>query len=308
MTLWKRFLSFGFLSLAAVWAGPASADQSVMLSLWPGQVPGPVAQVTGEERDMTKAEDHFVAGSRVMRLGNVSVPQIEVFLPAAKDANGGAVVVCPGGGFNILAWDLEGTEAARWLNSQGFAAILLKYRVPTGGHGDDAWRGPAIDTQRAISLARAHADQWRIDPRRVGVMGFSAGGKTAAMAAFQLGERLYEPVDDSDGSSCAVDFALLIYPAYLVTEEGALREDASVTGDTPPMFLAHTADDPVTCMSSVALFAALKKAGVPAELHVFAAGGHGYGLRRTDAPVTAWADQAATWLGTWAARRPATDR
>jgi acetyl esterase/lipase len=308
MTLWKRMLSLCFLPLAAVWSGAASADQSLTLSLWPGQVPGPAAQVTGEERDMTKAEDHAVAGDRVMRLGNVSVPQIEVFLPAAKDANGGAVVVCPGGGFNILAWDLEGTEAARWLNSLGFAAILLKYRVPTGGQGDDAWRGPAIDAQRAISLTRANAGRWGIDPKRVGVMGFSAGGKTAAMAAFQLGERLYEAVDDSDVSSCAADFALLIYPAYLVNEAGGLREGVAVTGDAPPMFLAHTADDPVTCMSSVAVFGALKKAGVSAELHVFATGGHGYGLRRTDAPVTAWTDQAATWLGSWATGRPVADR
>lgn len=212
-------------------------------------------------------------------------------------------MVCPGGGFNILAWDLEGTEAAEWLNSLGTAAVVLKYRAPTrelGEAGDVAPEkalGPMMDAQRALSLTRAHAKEWGIDRRRVGILGFSAGGQAAALAAVALGKRAYAEIDMIDTNSCSADFAMLIYPGGLAdSKTGELKKFFPVSAETPPMFFTHAADDRVTCLSSAALFSELKKAKVPAALHVFANGGHGYGLRPTVFPVTRWPDQAADWL------------
>ena len=286
-----------FAIILLTFAGSASSAEPKVIDLWPGEIPGPPSKADGPEQDRTKPEDRLIAGKRIIKLGNVSKPQMHVFLPEADDANGGAVVICPGGGFHILAWDLEGTEVAQWLNELGFAAIVLKYRVPTGHHGDPGkWKGPVIDAQRALSITRSHADDWKLDPERIGILGFSAGGETAARTALAGGKRLYEATSDRDDASCAADFALLIYPGGLVNKEGELKEEIDVSDETPPMFFAHAADDRVTCLSSVALFTALKKNNVPAELHIYAAGGHGYGLRPTEMPVTRWPDRAAAWL------------
>ncbi len=267
------------------------------MHLWPGDIPGPASQVDGEERDTSGAEGRLVAGKPVVRLGHVSRPQAHVFLPSPEKANGSAVVICPGGGFSILAWDLEGLEVAEWLNEQGTAAVVLKYRVPTGRHGDPGkWQGPVMDAQRALSLTRANAEAWKIDPARVGILGFSAGGETAARAALAKGERLYEGVDLTDAAPCSADFAVLVYPAGMVDGEGKLKAEIQVDSETPPMFFVHAADDRVSCESSVELFLALKRAKVPAELHVFATGGHGYGLRPTEDDVTRWPLRAARWL------------
>lgn len=288
-----------------------AAEQTEVLDLWPAEkMPGPAAIVEGAERDLTKTTDRHVGGGRIIKLGHVAKPQVQVFLPPKEAANGAAVVICPGGGYNILAWDLEGTEVATWLNKLGVAAVVVKYRVPTGGHGNDKVAspgdksvssskkalGPLMDAQRALSLTRAHAEGWRIDPERVGLLGFSAGGQAAALAAVAGGKRTYGKIDKTDDASCAADFALLIYPWDLVDKEGELREHYPVSKETPPMFFVHAADDPVTCLSSTGLFTALKKAGVPADLHVFAMGGHGYGLRPTELPVTHWPGLAEEWL------------
>jgi acetyl esterase/lipase len=277
--------------------GSATAEDPQVETLWPSTPPGPPALVQGDEQDMTKPEDRLIAGKRIIKLGNVSTPQMHVYLPAKEKANGGAVVICPGGGFSILAWDLEGTEVAQWLNSLGFAAIVVKYRVPTRGHDTPGkWQGPVMDTQRAISLTRSRADPWGLDPRRIGVMGFSAGGETAALVAVKKGDRLYQGVDEADQASCAANFAMLIYPGGIAEQDGTLKDDYPVDNETPPMFFIHAADDRVTCLSSTALFTALKQAEVPAELHIFASGGHGYGLRPTESAVTQWARRAEAWL------------
>lgn len=282
----------------------APAAEPAVVKLWPGKPPGPPAQVNGPERDLTKASGRRQGGKRVIRLGNVSSPEMHVYLPPADRANGAACVVCPGGGYGILAWDLEGTEVATWLNSFGVAAAVLKYRVPTRGHGDPGrWAGPAMDAQRALSLTRSKAKGWHIDPRRVGVLGFSAGGSTAARAAVQNGERLYEPTDPADKLPCDADFAILVYPAYLTGADHKLKADIKVTPKTPPMFLAHAADDRVPCENSVALFLALRKAKVPAELHVYRSGGHGYGLR-PGPRVAEWPAVARKWLGEMKALTP----
>jgi len=270
------------------------------------QMPGSAANMSGPERDLTKPQDKLIAGRRIVRLSNVSSPEIHVFLPAKESANGGAMVVCPGGGFSILAWDLEGTEVASWLNSQGFAAIVLKYRVPTKELGDalnsagtapEKATGPLIDAQRAISLTRASAAEWGIDSKRIGIMGFSAGGEVAALVALQGNKRAYPKQDAADEQDCAPNFSLLIYPGgFLDKQTGGLKPHIKVTKETPPMFFVMTQDDHVNCENCTALFNALKREKVPAELHVFTHGGHGYGLRTTEAPVTHWPNRAVKWL------------
>lgn len=270
-----------------------------VMPLWSGKLVGPEPTVTGPEADQSKPGEGMTGGKAVIRLGNVSKPELHVFLPAASKRTGTAVVVCPGGGYNILAWNLEGTEVAQWLNEQGVAAIVLKYRVPTGKL-NPSWLGPTMDAQRALRLARANAAKWGLDPGRIGVLGFSAGGKTAGMAALQNGKALYEATDDTDSLSCRPDFAALIYPAYFCDSSLQLQPELAVmvNKELPPFFFAHAADDPVTCQSSVQLFAALQKAKVPAGLHIWESGGHGYGLRpQKDKPIpTEWPKRCEEWL------------
>lgn len=280
--------SLGVLALSGFSLG---AEPAVM-KLWPDKPPGYQVD-SGPEADLTKPTDNEVGGKRLIRLGNVSVPELHVFRP--EKPNGTAVVICPGGGFHILAWDLEGTEVAEWLNSIGVTAAVLKYRAPTAD-ADPNWLPPAQDAQRAMRLVRANAADWGVDPARVGLLGFSAGGRTAAMAALKAGEKLYEPVDDTDQGSAKANFLALIYTAYLVGDDGVRKPEVTVTKDAPPTFLVHAYDDPVTPKSSVQLFLALKDAGVPAELHVYETGGHGYGLRPTEQPVTAWPKRCEEWM------------
>lgn len=285
------------LLLSSMVCAVATADEPKRIRLWEDAPPGPAAKTSGDEQDMTKPTDNLVGGGRIIKLGNVSTPELHIFLPPKEIANRGAVLVCPGGGFSILAWDLEGTEVAQWLNSLGFVAAVLKYRVPTRGYeGAEVWQGPVMDAQRGLSVIRDHAQQWNVDSERVGILGFSAGGQVAARASLAKGERLYEPIDKIDQSSCGVNFAILIYPAWLASDSGELNEGFEVNDQSPPMFFVHAVNDRVSCMSSVALFAALKKADVPSELHIFADGGHGYGMRETELPVTRWPNLAAKWL------------
>lgn len=282
------------------------AAQTHVLNLWPATPPGPMAKTEGGERDLTKPEDKFIAGRRIIKLGHVSTPQMHVHLPEKVKANGGAVLVCPGGGFSILAWDLEGTEVAEWLNSLGLAAIVVKYRVPTGHHGNGLNEqgnaplkavGPVMDAQRAISLTRRHAAEWGIDPQRIGIMGFSAGGETAGLTAMLRNDRLYTKLDAADEHSCAPNFALPIYPGgFHDRATGGLKPHLKVTKDTPPMFFAMAQDDHVNSLNCTVLYTALTQAKVPAELHLFSRGGHGYGLRPTLTPVTHWPNRAAKWL------------
>lgn len=279
---------------------------SQVINLWPATPPGPAANAEGAERDLTLAGDKLIAGRSIIKLGHVSTPQAQVYLPPEEKANGGAVLVCPGGGFSILAWDLEGTEAAEWLNSLGFAAVVVKYRVPTRGHGDslnDAGTvpmkavGPVMDAQRAMSLTRARAAEWGLDAGRIGIMGFSAGGETAGIAAILGGQRLYEKVDPADEHSCAPNFGLLIYPGGFYDKAGGgLKPYLKVSKGTPPMFFVMAQDDHVNPLNCTVLYTELTKNKVPAELHLFARGGHGYGLRPTFMPVTHWPNRAAKWL------------
>ncbi|HEU4754672.1 MAG TPA: alpha/beta hydrolase [Armatimonadota bacterium] len=291
------FLSLGLLAFAGL--RPAcAAGASLTLPVWPGQPPGETAPL-GEEKDMTKPEDGKIAGKRLIRLGNVSRPVLAVFRPERAKDTGAAVVIAPGGGYSILAWDLEGEEVAAWLNSIGVTGVVLKYRVPR--RPDQPKDKPPVtalqDAQRAVSLVRSKAKEWGLDPARIGMLGFSAGGHLAAWTATNPDQRAYSAVDEVDRVSCRPDFLVLVYPAYLANKEGTgLMPEIRVSKDTPPTFFAHAANDPVTAENSALMFLALKRAGVPAELHIYNSGGHGFGLRRTEEPCTTWPARCEEWL------------
>ncbi len=263
--------------------------------LWPNGAPGEKGGLAAEH-DTSQPGDGLVDGKTVVRLGNVSVPTITLYRPDPAVDTGAAVIVCPGGGYHILAMDLEGTEVCQWLNSIGVNAVLLKYRVPARA-GAERYLAPLQDAQRALGLVRSRAAGWKLDPHRIGIMGFSAGGHLSAAASTRFAQRAFEPVDAADQESCRPDFALLIYPAYLVPHAGpALAPELTVTSNTPPTFLFQAEDDGVHVECSLYYYLALKQAQVPAELHILPSGGHGYGLRGAAAAPASWPKMAEAWL------------
>ena len=268
------------------------------INVWPGQPPGETNELPPEV-DQTKPADKLIAGRRIIKLGNVSAPQLTVFRAPKEKDTGASVVICPGGGHSILAYDLEGTEVATWLNSIGVTGILLKYRVPFRDP-EKRWLAAVQDGQRAMSLARSKAVEWGLDPKRIGMLGFSAGGQVAGLVSCFNEQRQYAPVDDVDKVSSRPDFAVLIYPGGLdEKDKPQLRDEVKVTKDSPPMFFAHAFDDNVSVLNTLLLATELKKAGVSAEVHVFARGGHGYGLRHVDGqPVTDWPKSCEEWMRT----------
>jgi acetyl esterase/lipase len=207
------------------------------------------------------------------------------------------VLVCPGGGYNILALDLEGSEVCDWLNSIGVTGVLLKYRVPAR-KGRERYAAPLEDVQRALGMVRHRAGEWGIDPRRIGVMGFSAGGHLSAAASNNYEKRVYDPVDAVDEVSCRPDFAMLIYPAYLAQpkENYKISPELPITANTPPTFLAQTQDDGIPVENSLYYYLALKAAKVKAEIHLYPTGGHGYGLRPSTNAVCTWPQRAEDWM------------
>jgi acetyl esterase/lipase len=285
------------LTLAAQPSGWPPPLGHLTLPLWPGVAPGAPANPPAEA-DTTTAKDNLIAGRPLVRLGNVSTPTLTLYTPKGHNS-GAAVVVFPGGGYHILAIDLEGTEVCDWLNSIGVTCVLLKYRVP--GTGPYPTSPAALqDAQRALGLVRAHAAEWKIDPNRIGVLGFSAGAHLAAALSTHFDKRLYDSIDAADKLSCRPDFAMIIYPGYLALADKnfAPNPDVNPTAATPPQFIVQAEDDPVHVENAVVYFLALKNAKVPAELHIYAQGGHGYGLRKTALPVTTWPQAVETWLRT----------
>jgi acetyl esterase/lipase len=239
----------------------------------------------------------MVAGKRVARLGDVSKPTLTIYQPSHEKGTGNAVLVCPGGGYRILATDLEGTEVCDWLNSIGLTAALLKYRVPKR-EGDDQHQLPLQDAQRALSLLRHNAKQWGIDSGKIGALGFSAGGHLVANLSNNYDQRAYPKIDGIDAASCRPDFSLLIYPAYLVVKDtDRLAPEMKVTERTPPTFITMALDDPLRIENVLSYAAGLRKVAVPFELHVYESGGHGFGLRSVKgAANTYWPEHAAQWL------------
>lgn len=279
---------------ASVWP-PATIHQT--LRLWPGPSPDEPANMLSRRESITTSPRR-VAGQPILRLGNVSTPTLTLYKARSK-SSAPAIIVLPGGGYGILAINLEGTEVCQWLNSIGVTCILIKYRVP--GSGPYPKSALALeDAQRAMGLVHLHSADWGIDPHRIGVLGFSAGGDLAALLSNHFAKRLYAPIDAADNLSCRPDFTALIYPGYLVVADREFSLDPAVqpSADSPPTFLVQTEDDPVHVENALTYFMALKKAGVPAELHVYAKGGHGYGLRRTSLSVTTWPQAMEIWLHT----------
>lgn len=285
----------------------ASAAPSAPIPLWPGRAPGETREFPAEG-DLTKPTDRLVNGVPIVRLGNVTQPTITVYKPDPTNDTGAAVIVAPGGGYNILAWELEGTEVCEWLNSIGVTGVLLKYRVPS--RPDRARHAAALDdAQRALGLVRHHAAEWGLDPKRIGMLGFSAGAHLSAALAAGHATRTYPAVDAADAVSCRPDFVVLVYPGGVVDRDkgDALRpEVVPVKGDAPPAIILMTQDDPVRVENALVYYAALKQAEAPAEMHLYPTGGHGYGLRRSEHLVTTWPGRVTDWLktGGWLQRTP----
>jgi acetyl esterase/lipase len=261
------------------------SQKSDILPLWPGKVPGEL-----------KAKSAPVAApsenDNIFRIAEVTDPAVEIFLPDKSVRNGAAVLICPGGGYHILAYDLEGTEIAAWLNKIGFAAFVLQYRVP------DKKDGALQDVQRAMRVIRGNAAKYGIDPEKTGVMGFSAGGSLSARASTLFNKRTYSPVDKNDSLSCRPSFAMLIYPAYLDQGPGfSLTPELKLSSEVPPMFIFQTADDQYA-NSALIMAQALRNAKLPVELHLMPTGGHGYGLRAGKTAAETWPSLAEKWLRT----------
>jgi len=266
-----------------------AAEKPLTLTVWPGAVPGEKGDV-GEE----KLQEPRREAKAIKRLTNVTKPTITVYRPDKEKNTGAAVLICPGGGYHILAWDLEGTEVAEWLNSIGVTGIVLKYRVPRR-KDREKHDAPLQDAQRAMSLVRKHASDWGIDANRIGILGFSAGGHLSAPASTNYDKRHYDSFDEIDRISCRPDFAVLVYPAYLGDSKGLLPE-IRVTSESPQTFFAHAGDDRISSENSIAMYLALKKAKVPAELHVYASGGHGFGMRPSEHPASSWPKSCERWM------------
>lgn len=318
-------LVFASLSLSAqktVWQPSPGHTQ---IPIWPGAAPDP-QPVAGPEFAEPSGKDFLVAGRQVVGVNNVTRPTMTVYSPKGKNT-GAAVIVFPGGGYQILAIDLEGTEVCDWLTPKGITCVVLKYRVTNVGPYPKSGPYPESpmaleDAQRTMGLVRLHAAEWHIDPHKIGVLGFSAGGHLSAAISTHFAARLYAPVDAADKESCRPDFAVAIYPGHLslsAAEGDAtqgtkkfvvhhpptadknlwLNPEVPVTSQTPPTFLLQAEDDHVDSVyDSLAYYIALEKAGVPAEMHLYAHGGHAFGLRHTKSAITDWPQLVDRWLVT----------
>lgn len=290
---------------SSIGAGQAPWQPSpghTQVPIWPSAIPG-TPPVTGSESAATVVKAgraQLVGGKPWVYVSNVSRPTMTVYSPSGGNT-GVAVVVIPGGGYNILAIDLEGTEVCDWLTSKGVTCVLLKYRVPCTKVGPYLECPTALqDAQRTVGLVRFQAARWHIDPHKIGVLGFSAGGHMVAALSTHFGERLYPPVDGADKVSCRPDFAVALYPGHMAARgKTTLNPDIRVTRETPPTFLVQAEDDPVDPVeNSLVYYAALRNAGVPAEMHLYPQGGHAFGLRPTDSPITRWPQLFEQWLRT----------
>jgi len=279
------------LAVSSLHAAAPKPDRVV--KLWDGKAPGDFT-VPGPE---TITEPKPTDKTPILRLTNIAEPRLEFYLPAKK--NGAAVIIVPGGGFGILASGHEGADLAVWFRERGFVAAVLQHRCPTNKL-PKPWEFPAQDAQRAVSLVRAKAADFGVQADRVGLFGFSAGGQVALIAATNDEARLYPAVDDIDKTSCRPDFLALCYPWKILADNSLteLKPEIHIGARTPPTFLAQANDDKGSLAEGSTLaFLALRKAGVPAELHIYSTGGHGFGLlaNETQAPGD-WPGRLELWL------------
>lgn len=288
------------LVLTVAMIGSALAADPVFVDVWPGKTPADIG-IKGEEFSRI-LNSTLVGPTKLIR--NVTKPTLTVYRPDREKNTGTAMIICPGGGYWDLYWELEGEEVAAWLNAKGIAGIILKYRCPRrpGEIEREPPLGPQLDAQRAVRLVRSHAVGWGIDPKRIGIIGFSAGGHLALATATGHARKLYDPIDAVDELSSRPDFAVLCYPGYLkARDKDELRPDLRIAPDTPPVFLAHASDDnegyggSLSDNSAVA-YLALKRAGIPSELHIFATGDHDFGVRQNDKLPSSWPGLCIRWL------------
>jgi acetyl esterase/lipase len=288
---------------------PALAAEPLVIDVWPGKTPGDVG-IKGQETSRIH-QSPLVGPTKLIT--NVTKPTLTIYQPPKAMNTGTAMVICPGGGYWDLYWELEGEEVAAWLNSVGMTGIILKYRCPRrpGDARGEPPLGPQLDAQRAMSLVRSRAAEWGIDPHRIGMVGFSAGGHLAFATATGFAKRLYDPIDAIDEISCRPDFAVLCYSGYLkAKDKDELWPGLRIPPDTPPILLAHASDDNVSyggsiSENSVLMYLALKRAGIPTELHVYATGDHDFGVRQNERLPSSWPKLCLNWLrsqGMW--KRP----
>jgi acetyl esterase/lipase len=320
--LWVVVAFGGLAAQTPAWEPSPGHTQ---VPIWPGVVPDP-QPVAGPEFAKSSGKEDLIAGRRVVEVDNVSRPTMTVYSPTGQNT-GAAVIVFPGGGYQILAIDLEGTEVCDWLTHRGIMCVLLKYRVTKVGRYPKSGPYPESpmaleNAQRTVGPVRLHAAEWKVDPHKIGVLGFSAGGHLSAAISTHFEKRLYPAVDGADKESCRPDFAVLIYPGHLSiaaaewdARQGAkqfmvphpataakdlgLNPEVPVTSRTPPTFLLQAEDDQVDNVDdSLSYYFALKKARVPVEMHLYAQCGHAFGLRPTKLPITRWPQLVETWLAT----------
>ena len=280
----------------------AAADSQRVIEVWPGKVPDEPGTIGPERWRMSPKLDakQVEVTESTRMLTDVTKPTLTFCRPKQVSGDAPAVIICPGGGYWDLYWQLEGEEVATWLNSLGATGIILKYRVPRRPDEpkDQPARRPLQDAQRAVSLVRNSAAELSIDPHRIGIIGFSAGGHLAIATATRFEKRTYQPIDKVDTISCRPDFAILVYPGYLkAKDKDELAPGLVIPADTPPVFLAHGGADLISPPEhSVLMYLALRKAGVPAELHVYAGAAHDFGVRASDHPCSTWTQACAAWL------------
>ena len=286
----------------------AASAQEYKLLLWPsGNIPNYKKTNEVEKRD----------SSGIVRISLVQQPMIDVYLPSKQNATGQALVVCPGGGYGILAYDWEGTDIAKWLNANGIAAIVLKYRLPNSKSNIDPKLSPLLDAQRALRFVRANAEKWNIKKDKIGIMGFSAGGHLASTAGTHFDKGNPNATDSIDRISSRPDFMILMYPVITMSQPymhqgsrnnliGTMADSATakyysndlqVTGETPPTLLVHATDDKaVPVENTLSFYQALKNNGVPAEMHIYSYGGHGFSLAIGKGYLQTWTDRCMEWL------------
>lgn len=286
--------------LGFVIATPACAAGPIIVDLWPGKVPGDVGIPDAET---TRIYDSKILGGPTKLVTNVTKPTLTIYSPPKEKNTGTAMIICPGGGYHNLFWELEGEDVAAWLNSQGMTGIILKYRCPRrpGDVKGEPPLGPLLDAQRAVSLVRSRAKEWGIDPKRIGIVGFSAGGHLAVATAANGDKRRYEKQDAADDASCRPDFAVGCYSGYFKAKDRDALSDmihiASIPETMPPVFLAHTTDDSISSPEhSIFMYLALRRAKVPVELHMFATGEHDFGVRQNGKLPESWTALCVKWL------------
>ncbi|MCE9562717.1 MAG: alpha/beta hydrolase [Planctomycetes bacterium] len=277
-----------------------AAELPLVVDIWPGKPAGDDADKIGEEKFfelMVKGKPHFVDGKPTKWLTNVTKPTLTIYRPAKEKDTGTAVLIAPGGGYHNLGWDVEGTEIAEWLNRIGITGIILKYRCPRRP-GDEKGvppAGPLKDAQRAISLVRSKAKEWGIDPKRIGMVGFSAGGHLVGSTCTNFEKHSYAPIDDVDKISCRPDFGIMCYSGYFKVNDG-LSPTVKTPADAPPLFFVHASDDAISdAEHSVTFYLALKRAKIDTELHIYASGGHGFGVR-PGSPCFGWTATCTDWM------------